>query len=42
MRYVETIIVGGGPAGSTCARHLVQRGRDVLVLDKAHFPRLKL
>jgi flavin-dependent dehydrogenase len=20
MRYVETIIVGGGPAGSTCAR----------------------
>ena len=42
MRYVETIIVGGGPAGSTCARHLVQQGRDVLVLDKACFPRLKL
>jgi geranylgeranyl reductase family protein len=42
MRYVETIIVGGGPAGSTCARHLVQHGRDVLVLDKARFPRLKL
>jgi flavin-dependent dehydrogenase len=42
MRYVETIIVGGGPAGSTCARQLVQHGRDVLVLDKACFPRLKL
>ena len=42
MRYVETIIVGGGPAGSTCARHVLQHGRDVLVLDKAHFPRLKL
>jgi len=42
VRYVETIIVGGGPAGSTCARHLVAHGRDVLVLDKARFPRLKL
>jgi flavin-dependent dehydrogenase len=42
MRHVETIIVGGGPAGSTCARHLVQNHRDVLILDKARFPRLKL
>ena len=42
MRHVETIIVGGGPAGSTCARQLVQAGREVLVLDKARFPRLKL
>ena len=42
MRFVETIIVGGGPAGSTCARHLTQNGGEVLVLDKAHFPRLKL
>lgn len=42
MRHVETIIVGGGPAGSTCARHLVAHGRDVLVLDKARFPRMKL
>jgi flavin-dependent dehydrogenase len=42
MRHVETIIVGGGPAGSTCARYLVKHRRDVLVLDKARFPRLKL
>lgn len=42
MREVETIVVGGGPAGSTCARRLRQHGRDVLVLDKAQFPRLKL
>jgi flavin-dependent dehydrogenase len=42
MRHVETIIVGGGPAGSSCARHLFQQGRAVLVLDKARFPRLKL
>jgi geranylgeranyl reductase family protein len=42
MRHVETIVVGGGPAGSTCARRLVQHGRDVVVLDKSRFPRLKL
>lgn len=42
MRHVETIIVGGGPAGSTCAWHLLKKGRQVLVLDKAAFPRLKL
>jgi flavin-dependent dehydrogenase len=42
MRDIETIIVGGGPAGSTCAGHLVRQGRAVLVLDKARFPRLKL
>jgi flavin-dependent dehydrogenase len=42
MRHVETIIVGGGPAGSTCAWHLLKKGREVLVLDKVPFPRLKL
>ncbi|MEM7426728.1 MAG: NAD(P)/FAD-dependent oxidoreductase [Pseudomonadota bacterium] len=42
MRHVETIIVGGGPAGSTAARRLQQHGRDVLILDKADFPREKL
>ncbi|MEX3010204.1 NAD(P)/FAD-dependent oxidoreductase [Hoeflea sp. TYP-13] len=42
MRHVETIIVGGGPSGSTCAWQLVKNGQDVLVLDKETFPRLKL
>ena len=42
MDYVETIIVGGGPSGSSCAWRLKQEGRDVLVLDKQTFPRLKL
>lgn len=41
-RYIETIIVGGGPAGSACARELRRRGRDVVVIDKAAFPRQKL
>jgi flavin-dependent dehydrogenase len=42
MRHSETIVIGGGPAGSTCAGALVAAGREVLVLDKARFPRLKL
>jgi flavin-dependent dehydrogenase len=36
------LIVGGGPAGSSAARVLAQRGVDVVVLDKETFPRLKL
>jgi menaquinone-9 beta-reductase len=37
----DILIVGGGPAGSTCARALTQAGFDVVVLDKAVFPRDK-
>lgn len=42
MIYHDVIIVGGGPAGSTCARILKQAGMDVLILDKQSFPRHKL
>ena len=42
MTYFDVIIVGGGPAGSTCAWQLRRRGLDCLILDKARFPRLKL
>jgi flavin-dependent dehydrogenase len=42
MREVETIIVGGGPAGSSCARELVRHGRPCLVLERKAMPRLKL
>ncbi|MFO1039193.1 MAG: NAD(P)/FAD-dependent oxidoreductase [Geminicoccaceae bacterium] len=42
MEQVDTIIVGGGPAGSSCAWRLVQAGADVLILDRAVFPRPKL
>ncbi len=41
MIKIETIIVGGGPAGSSCARELIKARRDVLILDKSDFPRLK-
>ena len=42
MRHVETIIIGGGPAGSTCAWKLRKLGHQALILDKSSFPRSKL
>ncbi len=42
MRSADAIVVGGGPGGSTAAWQLVRAGLDVLVLDRAAFPRLKL
>ncbi len=38
----DALIVGGGPAGSTCARVLRRAGLDVLVMDKHEFPRDKV
>jgi len=42
MITTDTIIVGGGPAGSSCAWKLNRAGRDCLVLDRETFPRTKL
>lgn len=41
MDRCEVLIVGGGPAGSSCAAELKRRGVDVLILDKQQFPRDK-
>lgn len=38
----DVIIIGAGPAGATAATILAQRGVNVLLLDKAAFPRDKL
>ena len=38
----DVIISGAGPAGSTLARLLAKKGMQVLLLDKAKFPRQKL
>lgn len=37
----EVLVVGGGPAGSTVATLLARRGREVVLLDRARFPRPK-
>lgn len=42
MQVVDAIVVGGGPAGSTCAWKLREAGLEVIVLDRAVFPRSKL
>lgn len=42
MVHCDALIVGGGPAGSTCARALRLAGWDVIVLDRARFPRDKV
>jgi flavin-dependent dehydrogenase len=42
MIRTDVIIIGGGPAGSTCAWKLRQHGIDCLILDKQEFPRTKL
>jgi geranylgeranyl reductase family protein len=41
METCDVLIVGGGPAGSTCAWRLRDAGLDVVVMDKAAFPRDK-
>src|SRR5229473_1567616 len=42
MESVDAVIVGGGPAGSTCAWQLRRAGLSVCVLDRAVFPRDKI
>jgi menaquinone-9 beta-reductase len=38
----DVIVVGAGPAGSTAACYLAMAGLDVLLLEKASFPREKV
>lgn len=42
MVRCDALVVGGGPAGSTCAWMLRKAGWDVVVLDRARFPRDKV
>jgi geranylgeranyl reductase family protein len=41
VRRYDAIVVGAGPAGSTAAYRLAAAGADVLLLDRAKFPRDK-
>ncbi len=42
MESCDVLVIGGGPAGSSCAWQLRRRGCDVMVMDKASFPRDKV
>ena len=41
-RQADVVVVGAGPAGAATAYHLAQAGVDVLLLEKAAFPRDKV
>ncbi|WP_022910990.1 geranylgeranyl reductase family protein [Aestuariimicrobium kwangyangense] len=41
-RSCDAIVVGGGPAGAATAAHLARRGLDVVLLEKASYPRDKI
>src|SRR6266567_141616 len=36
----DVVVIGGGPAGSTAANLLAQKGYEVVLLDRARHPRL--
>ena len=38
----DAIVIGGGPAGSTCAYKLAAEGKSVILLEKAKFPRFHI
>ena len=42
METCDALVIGGGPAGSSCAWYLQRHGLDVMVIDKAAFPRHKV
>jgi flavin-dependent dehydrogenase len=42
MVECDALIVGGGPAGSTCAWALKRAGWNAIVMDRARFPRDKV
>lgn len=42
MHVAEVAVVGGGPAGAAAAIALARNGRDVVLVDKATFPRDKI
>ena len=41
MTTLDAVVVGAGPAGIAAALMLKRAGRDVVVIDKATFPRDK-
>jgi flavin-dependent dehydrogenase len=42
MDAADVVVIGGGPGGSTTAALLAKRGRRVLLLERARFPRFHI
>ena len=42
QKEFNVIVMGGGPAGSTTATFLAQKGHKVLLLEKERFPRFHI
>jgi flavin-dependent dehydrogenase len=40
--HCDVLVVGGGPAGATISALLGERGRDVVMMEKAHHPRFHI
>ncbi|MBC7484146.1 MAG: tryptophan 7-halogenase [Rhizobacter sp.] len=40
--HCDVLVVGGGPAGATISALLAERGRDVVMMEKAHHPRFHI
>lgn len=40
--HCDVLIVGAGPAGSSCASFLARKGLNIIICDKAAFPRDKI
>ena len=38
----DVLVVGGGPAGTTCGHLLAKRGWSVLIVEKAEHPRFQI
>ncbi len=40
MKHVDVIIIGAGPSGTVAASYLRNQGHEVLIVERAQFPRL--
>jgi flavin-dependent dehydrogenase len=38
----DVIVIGGGPAGSTCSTLVAQQGKKVVLFERDHFPRFHI
>ncbi len=38
----DVLVIGGGPAGTTAATLLAEKGRRVVLLEKEHHPRFHI